>query len=66
MAAILYRPQFPDQEVYQAPTHFREKGGIFSMGVANSQNQEKWVILQAWVREILKKSNACSCRFNCH
>ena len=25
------------------------------MGGANSQNQEKGIILQAWVREILKK-----------
>ena len=32
-------------------THFCEKGGIFSMG---ARNQEKGVILQAWVREILK------------
>ena len=47
----------PDQNVYHARTHFREKGGIFSMGGANSRNQEKAVILQEWVREILKKGN---------
>ena len=48
-------PSTPNQNVYQARTHFREKRGIFSMGGANSRNQEKGVILQAWVREILKK-----------
>ena len=46
-------PSTPDQNVYHARTHFRENGGIFSIGGANSLNQEKGVIFQAWVREIL-------------
>ena len=50
-------PSTPELNVYHARTHFREKGGIFSMGGANSRNQEKGVILQAWVLEILKKGN---------
>ena len=44
----------PDQNVDHARTHFRENGAIFQWG-ANSRSQEKWVILQAWVHEILKK-----------
>ena len=34
-------PPTPDQNVYHARAHFREKGGIISMGGANSRNQEK-------------------------
>ena len=47
-------PPTPDQNIYNARTHFRQKGVFFSMG-GNSRNQEKGVILQAWVREISKK-----------
>ena len=52
-------PPTPDQNVYHARTRFREKGGIFSMGGANSRNHAKGDILQAWVREILKKGKFC-------
>ena len=45
----------PPTPLCHARTHFREKWGIFSMGGANSRNQENGVILQAWVREILKR-----------
>ena len=48
-------PAPPDQSVYHGRNHFREKEGIFSMGGANSRNQEKGIIFQARVREILKK-----------
>ena len=43
----------PDQSVYHACTHFREKGVFFSMGGANSRNYAKGAIFQTWV-EILK------------
>ena len=42
----------PDQNVYRARPHFREKGFFFQW---EARNQEKGVILKAWVREIFKK-----------
>ena len=50
-------PPPPDQSVYHARTHFfSRQNAIFSMGGTNSRNQERGVIFQAWVREILKMS----------
>ena len=45
-------PPAPKQSAYHARTHFHEKKGIFSVGGANSRNQEKGVIFWAWVGEI--------------
>ena len=47
-------PHSPLPTPDHARTHFRDIGVFFSMGGANSRNQEKEVNLQAWVREILK------------
>ena len=46
-------PPTPDQNVYHARTHFREERGYFLKVGANSRNQEKGVILQAKIGEIL-------------
>ena len=45
----------PTKTYIPAPTHFREKWGVFSMGGVYSRNQEKWFIFHAKVRELLKK-----------
>ena len=49
------RPPTPDQNIHHARTHFHEKGGNVSKAGANSQNQEKGVIFQAQISEILKR-----------
>ena len=37
-------PASPDQSVHPCSYPFRQKRGFFSMGNANSRNQEKWVV----------------------
>ena len=45
----------PGQTYTTLVSIFAKKGVFFSIGGANSRNQEKGIILEAWVRVILKK-----------
>ena len=59
-------PHPPDQNVHHARTHFREKGVFSQLEVRISLNQEKGVIVQAWVRKILKKKGGGDTRTHSH